>query len=127
MRPTRSARRDVHLGWVVDSDDESEIFLVTFTDEVAPREAPRAALPETPFTLFDESVEQRRVEVAARPNQQRFKFEVMARYGAACAVCDIDVREVLDAVHLAEKRIKGSDDAANGLVLCATHHRAFDR
>jgi putative restriction endonuclease len=122
-----SARRDVHLGWVVDSDDDNEMFLVTFADGLVPDATPGATGSGTPFALFDESVEQRRVEVAARPNQQRFKFEVIARYGPACAVCDIDVWEVLDAVHIAEKRAKGSDDPANGLVLCATHHRAFDR
>jgi putative restriction endonuclease len=122
-----SARRDVHLGWVVDSDDDSEIFLVTFTDGPALAATQDATGSAAPFALFDESAEKRRVEVAARPNQQRFKFEVIARYGAACAVCDIEVLEVLDAVHIAEKRVKGSDDPANGLVLCATHHRAFDR
>jgi hypothetical protein len=103
------------------------MFLVTFTDGPAPAATPDGTRFAAPFALFDERVEQRRVEVAARPNQQRFKFEVIARYGAACAVCDIDVTEVLDAVHIAEKRARGSDDPANGLVLCATHHRAFDR
>jgi putative restriction endonuclease len=34
---------------------------------------------------------------------------------------------VLDAIHLAEKAAKGVDHPENGLVLCATHHRAFDR
>jgi predicted restriction endonuclease len=111
----------------VDWDDADEIFLVTFTDEVTPTSLDDSAPSGAPFTLFDESNETRRIEVAARPNQQRFKFDVIARYGASCAVCDIDLPEVLDAVHIAEKRAKGSDNPGNGLVLCATHHRAFDR
>src|SRR5262249_46712978 len=123
----RATRRDVHLGWVVGSDDESKLFLVTFTDGPASAELEPGAISPASFVLFEETVEQRRVEVAARPNQQRFKFEVIARYGPACAVCGMDVREVLDAVHIAEKHARGSDDPANGLVLCATHHRAFDR
>jgi putative restriction endonuclease len=117
-------RRDVHLGWVVEWDDEDEIFLVTFTDEAVPESQ---VVPASEFRLFADDVETRRVEAVARPNQQRFKFDVLARYGARCAVCDIDVPQVLDAIHLAEKAAKGSDHPENGLVLCATHHRAFDR
>lgn len=33
--------------------------------------------------------------------------------------------DLLDA-HIRPKRDQGSDDPRNGLVLCATHHRAFD-
>lgn len=109
---------------MVDWDDADESFLVTFTDELLARPAERS---EAAFKLLDEGTEKRTVEIRARPNQQRFKFKVLARYGSACAVCDIEVPEVLDAVHLAEKASKGSDHPANGLVLCATHHRAFDR
>jgi putative restriction endonuclease len=121
-------RRDVHMGWVVDWDDADEVFLVTFTDELVPS-TPSNGGPHShlPFKLLDGDAETRRVEVAARPNQQRFKFDVLARYGAACAVCDIDVRELLDAVHIAEKSKRGTDHAENGLVLCANHHRAYDR
>ncbi len=122
---TSGARRDVYLGWIVDSDDEAELFLVTFADEAPTGRPSRSA--DAPFMLLDANVDARRVEVASRPNQQRFKFDVIARYGAACAVCDIAVREVLDAVHLAGKAQQGVDDPENGLALCATHHRAFDR
>jgi len=118
-----SQLRDVHLGWVADWDDDDGLFLVTFTDELEPD---AASDPES-FSLLDNSAERRRREVAARPNQQRFKFDVLARYGAKCAVCDIDALEVLEAVHIAEKAKRGTDHPANGLVLCATHHRAFDR
>ena len=34
---------------------------------------------------------------------------------------------LLDAAHLRPYADKGSDDPRNGLVLCATHHRAFDK
>ncbi len=33
---------------------------------------------------------------------------------------------MLDGAHLRPKRLKGTDDARNGLVLCALHHRALD-
>ena len=51
---------------------------------------------------------------------------MLRRYGARCAVCDIAVSQVIDAAHLCPVDDEGSDDARNGLPLCATHHRAFD-
>jgi predicted restriction endonuclease len=33
---------------------------------------------------------------------------------------------LLDAAHIRSVKEHGSDDPRNGLVLCATHHRAFD-
>ena len=38
----------------------------------------------------------------------------------------MDLLPVLDAAHLKPKELNGSDDPRNGLVLCATHHRAFE-
>jgi hypothetical protein len=118
-----SQRRNVHLGWVAEWNDEDELFLVTFTDDLSREPSP----PLREFKLLDQDSGKRLVAVRARPNQQRFKFDVLARYGAACAVCDLDVPEVLDAVHIVDKGKLGTDDSANGLVLCASHHRAFDR
>ena len=58
--------------------------------------------------------------------QQRFKFLVLKRYGPCCAICGIDVPQLLDAAHIVPKEKGGTDDPRNGLVLCALHHRAFD-
>ncbi len=62
----------------------------------------------------------------ARVGQQRFKFLVFERYALRCAVCGISAPQLLDAAHLRPKRERGSDDPRNGLVLCASHHRALD-
>lgn len=43
-----------------------------------------------------------------------------------CAVCSLIVGDVLEAAHIRPKQFWGSDHPLNGLVLCATHHRAFD-
>ena len=51
-------RRDVHLGWFVDWDDDDELFLVTFTDEAVTDTAPAV----DDFRLFADDVEMRRVE-----------------------------------------------------------------
>jgi hypothetical protein len=116
--------RSVHFSWIEESNDPARIFLVTFGPT---RPAPEALTAEedAPFTLVEPQLRTRGTELL-RPGQHRFKFKVLERYGPACAVCDLDVVAVLDAAHLRPKREHGVDDARNGLVLCAVHHRAFD-
>jgi putative restriction endonuclease len=115
--------RDVFFGWVEAWDDDSEEFLVAFSDEPPPPPADS----EDDFVLTVEGRTRKKTERLARANQNRFKFQVRARYGATCAVCPVAVPEILEAAHIFEIRHRGSDDARNGLVLCPTHHRAFDR
>lgn len=64
--------------------------------------------------------------VKVRTQQTKFRREVITRYGAKCAVCDIEVPELLNAAHICDKRNQGADDPRNGLVLCVNHHAAFD-
>jgi predicted restriction endonuclease len=42
-------------------------------------------------------------------------------------VCQVATGGVLQAAHLTPKSAFGSDDARNGLPLCANHHVQFDR
>lgn len=119
-----SSLRTVHRGWVEDWDDKSQTFFISFSS-VAPVQLIRDADPDAPaFTLFEET---RRVSATAPlRNQSRFRFRVIQRYGPACAVCSIAVLQLLDAHHIGPKKLGGSDDPRNGLLLCANHHRAFD-
>ncbi len=117
-------KRDVHLGWVENWDDSSKLFLITFGDVQPPQ--PAIEPEQEPFELVEKGYETSTKKVQTRPGQQRFKFRVLKRYGPQCAVCDINVPEVLDAAHLRSKEKHGSDDPRNGLVLCAVHHRALD-
>lgn len=118
-----SPSRDVHLGWVEGWDDSLETFLITFGDN--PPVSPATESEEQPFRLVQERSTARR-QVKARVGQQRFKFQVFQWYGEQCAVCGITARQLLDAAHLRPKKEYGSDDPRNGLVLCASHHRALD-
>lgn len=52
---------------------------------------------------------------------------MLRRYGAKCALCDIEFPELVDAVHIYPRSEAGTDDPRNDLILCALHHRAFDR
>ncbi len=119
-----SASRDVYLSWVEDWDDEVGLFLITFGAE-KPAGPAHWESDDEPFELTAK-VSTTRQEVTARQGEHRFKFLVFHRYGPRCAVCGISSLEVLDAAHLRPKNKNGSDDPRNGLVLCATHHRAFD-
>jgi hypothetical protein len=119
-----ASSRNVHKGWIEGWDDDAEVFLVTFAEEL-PTEPPSDD-GESPFVLETEITRASR-SVVNRPNQQRFKFAVLKLYGPACAVCDLAVTDLLQAAHVRRKAEGGSDDPRNGLVLCALHHLAYDR
>jgi hypothetical protein len=116
--------RDVRLGWVEDWNDEARIILINFGDR-PPARGSTPPMEDEPFQLIEEGGRSSR-EVATRPGQQRFKFRVLQFYGPRCAVCGLDVLELLDAAHLCPKHEHGTDDPRNGLIFCPTHHRAFD-
>lgn len=64
-----------------------------------------------------------------RIGQHVFRMTVLAGYDNSCAMCDIDLPELLNASHIvpwasveAHRR-----NPSNGLCLCTLHDRAFDR
>jgi hypothetical protein len=118
-----SVERKVHLGWVEAWDDRARLFLITFSTS-QPCVGPDTN-DEGAFELTTETA-RRTADKEVRHGQQRFKFWVVNRYGPSCAACGIDVISVLDAAHLCPKEKNGSDDARNGIVLCAVHHGALD-
>lgn len=121
--PITNARRDVRHGWVTDIDDASAQCLIQF-QEVAP------------LAVFDQGsadfrLEADRAEIAQLAKRMkrspRFVFEVGKRCGWRCAVCNIELKCLLDAAHIRGVADKGSDDPRNGLILCKNHHAAFDQ
>ncbi len=120
-----SAIRNVYLAWVEGWDDNERWFLVTFGD-APPSEPIDPVTDQIPFQLLEERP-RRPVEGRSRPGQHRFKFQVLRRYGATCAMCDLNVRELLEAAHIVPDEKNGSNDPRNGLVLCRNHHVALDR
>jgi putative restriction endonuclease len=116
--------RAVRLAWIEDSDDEGRVFLLSLgTTPPVPAEL---ELEDQPFFLTA-TPEEKKVLVKQRRGQPKFHLRVVQRYGARCAVCDLDVAELVEAAHLCAVKNAGSNDARNGLPLCALHHRAFDR
>ena len=116
-------KRTLKLAYIQDFDDYSALFLVGFASDLV-AEGPRAE--SGAFDLFETSETPRLAMIRRRPNQQRFKFDVLRRYGPACAVCGIQIPNLITAAHIVPKKAKGSDDPRNGLPLCANHHIAFD-
>jgi putative restriction endonuclease len=115
----------VRSSWIENWDDEALHFLVGFGTDPAP-------LPEIGDTESEEFVLEADRDVTiiaehlAYAREPRFKFDAIRWYGATCAVCGITAVQVLQAAHIRPVRARGSDDPRNALVLCATHHRAFD-
>ncbi len=119
-----ATKRSVRLGWVVDFDDENRQFLILFGDrkpeyQVAPDKDMPFALTGGP-TL-------KTTTAKVRPEQQRFRFQVLAKYGCKCAVCSITHPNLIKAAHICGKAHHGSDDWRNGLPFCSTHHDALMR
>ena len=115
--------RDVRLGWVMSWNDVNRTFYIHYGNE--PPTTPLSTTDEEPFKAIEERETPKRL-VAGRQGQVRFKFDVIARYGDSCAVCEMKLAPLLQAAHLVPVEERGSDDPRNGLVLCANHHRAFD-
>jgi hypothetical protein len=119
-----SKTRDVRLGWVEGWNDHLKVFHISFIHE-EPKELLAQPDNEESFVAQEEGANKTAI-IKTRPGQQRFSFLVFQRYGEKCAVCDIDLPELLDAAHIIPKGQNGIDDPRNGIVLCALHHRALD-
>jgi putative restriction endonuclease len=72
--------------------------------------------------------------VATRTTRKRdpeFRRSVLQAYGYRCAICNLDLRLGnlsigLEAAHIRWHQALGPDVVANGLALCALHHKLFD-
>lgn len=67
-----------------------------------------------------------------RRRDPAFRANILVAYEYRCAVCGYDGRlgsesVGLDAAHVRWWAFDGPDDVANGLCLCAMHHKLFDR
>jgi hypothetical protein len=72
-------------------------------------------------------IERKRVEAEriSRPNQARFRRDVLAAYGR-CVVTNVVMPEVLEAAHIKPFRYSGEDTVANGFPMRMDIHLLFD-
>jgi len=78
-----------------------------------------------------EASEPRYVVSRRRRRDPRFRFLVLDAYEHRCAVCGFDLqigarRLALEAAHIQWHEADGPDIVANGIALCALHHKVFD-
>jgi putative restriction endonuclease len=121
-----SSTRTVHLAWVEDWDDESEVFLVLFGENRPTRIIHNEKDEDSADFQPTSPTSKRPYQITTVPRLARFQFEVFKRYRLQCAVCRMNILDLLDAAHIVPKREFGTDDPRNGLVLCCLHHRAYD-
>ena len=114
--------RSFKLGWVVDFDDKNEVFLIEFSDE---KPVYQHIKVDDEFRLVEEK-SAKLVHSKSRPDQRRFRYDVVKNYGYKCFVCSASHPKVLEAAHIRSKGKMGSDDWRNGMILCRNHHAAFD-
>jgi putative restriction endonuclease len=66
--------------------------------------------------------------VQARIHQAYFRRDILTAYRGRCCVCSLRERPLLDAAHIIpDSSDEGVAEVQNGLSMCPTHHRAFDR
>jgi len=71
-------------------------------------------------------IERKRVEIQRnRPNQARFRKEVLAAYGR-CIITNMTMPEVLEAAHIKPFKYKGDDTVSNGFPMRMDIHLLFD-
>lgn len=115
--------REVRRAWVSDFDDVNRIFLFEFTIR-----KPQFVQIEIDKPFEAKSIRNLTIDQIIRVERNpRFKFEVIKRHQGKCAVTGLSVVEMLDGAHVVPVAQGGSDDPRNGLLLSASHHRAFDK
>ncbi|MBV7256117.1 HNH endonuclease [Pacificimonas sp. WHA3] len=67
------------------------------------------------------------IERMARPNQVKFRKELLDLYGGSCAITGCSALDAIDAAHIICVGDDGDDNVANGIILRADLHRLFDR
>ena len=118
--------------YVVGWDGERRRFLVDLSEqrpgEVASParttrqlELPEIRTPDSPGEIRELTRRYVVSTVQRRLYEARFRNNVLDAYRDHCAVCELHVRALLDAAH-----VQPGYDVADGVALCATHHRAFD-
>ena len=119
-------RKKVNLAWLSDFDDSLKICLLTFETSISqPLSPPVPLYEQNEIPLFGP----RRIskaEVQRAERDPKFKFQIMQRFQGTCVLSSISVTQMLDAAHIIPVANRGTESIANGLLLSASLHRAFD-
>jgi putative restriction endonuclease len=86
---------------------------------------------QQPFQLFDNTAALQETRVSRIARSKAFNRILLPLYDFRCVVCGLGHRDAghqfeVEAAHIVPRSLKGPDDSRNGLVLCRSHHWAFD-
>jgi putative restriction endonuclease len=86
----------------------------------------QAEIPSPAPSVFSKAYAE--TTAKARLHQAHFRKETLAAYAERCCVCELRERPLLDAAHIVPDRLpEGVAWVRNGLAMCPTHHRAYDK
>lgn len=125
LTPPDRKTRNVRLGWIIDTDDLAGQLLIAFAETAPPSSRLTSYEEDTAFSLKT-TRSPTAGTIKRRRRRAQFRFAVFKRYGSACTFCAITDPRLLEAAHLCPVEEDGTDDPRNGLVMCPTHHKAFD-
>lgn len=107
---------------LLDFDDVARKVRLSLTSAAQDVDGIPAPLP----SLFSKAYSETTVQ--ARLHQAQFRHDILAAYTDRCCVCELRERPLLDAAHILPDRLpEGVPTVRNGLAMCPTHHRAYDR
>ena len=78
---------------------------------------------------WEHEVSDKWTSVKRRDRQEKFRQAVIRRQGHRCAICGTTLKEVLEVAHISSyaRDSKNRANPANGIVMCAFCHKAFDK
>ncbi|MEL4373084.1 HNH endonuclease signature motif containing protein [Shewanella xiamenensis] len=71
--------------------------------------------------------ERKLIAVLSRPNQNKFRKEVIKAADGRCLITNITTLDVLQACHIKQVSAKGGDNASNGILLRVDLHLLYDK
>lgn len=113
------------IGWLTSKPGRLTAATYEFLNEYFAESLHEDLLAAVGFNPTDHINKKRRRD----PN---FRTRVLHAYQLKCAVCSQDIRigsesVCLEAAHIKWHQAGGPDEVNNGLSLCSTHHKLFDR
>ncbi|MDR0648804.1 MAG: HNH endonuclease [Synergistaceae bacterium] len=123
IRKEQITRMDEQYSYNYDIDSEiAEILAESPQDESLQQVLDRIRIAD-----IASDIERKRVEIqrTTRPNQARFRRDVLQAYGR-CVITNVTMPEVLEAAHIKPYKYKGEDTIANGFPMRMDIHLLFD-
>lgn len=123
IRQEQNTRMDEYYLYNQDIDSEiASILADTPKEESLQQAVERIRIADVAADIERKRVETQRI---SRPNQARFRRDVLAAY-ERCVITNVAMQEVLEAAHIKPFKYNGEDTVANGFPMRMDIHLLFD-